>query len=120
MQNLAEQISEISPTNALFSAFLGYNPMGTILNVMDSSVVASIPQSVVDTLTSNYWFPETLQQAFMPALRVSFIIGAFLSAIAALLSAMRGQHYVHELQSEIESAMKGQPFVHAVPDDIDK
>lgn len=120
MQNLAAQISEISPTNALFSAFLGYNPMGTILNVMDSSIVASIPQSVVDTLTSNYWFPQTLQQAFMPALRVSFFIGAFLSAIAALLSAMRGQHYVHEIHNEIESAVKGQHFVHAIPDDIEK
>lgn len=96
MQNLADQLAEMSPTNALFSAFLGYNPMGTILGVMDTGIVASIPQNVVETLTSNYWFPETLQQAFMPALRLSFIIGAILSAIAALLSAMRGQHYVHE------------------------
>jgi MFS family permease len=96
MQQLADNIASVSPTNALFSAFLGYNPMGSMLGGMDQSFVALIPQNVVDSLTSNYWFPETLQQAFMPALRVSFIIGAILSAMAALLSAMRGQKYVYE------------------------
>jgi hypothetical protein len=96
MQNLADQLAGMSPTNALFSAFLGYNPMGSILSGMDHNLVAQIPQTVVETLTSNYWFPETLQQAFMPALRVSFIIGAILSGIAALLSAMRGQRYVYD------------------------
>ena len=76
--------------------------MGTILAGMDPATVSSIPQQVVTTLTSGYWFPQTLQKAFMPALRMSFIIGAVLSGIAALLSAMRGQHYVHETNYSIE------------------
>jgi hypothetical protein len=63
---------------------------------MDSSIVSAIPPQIVTTLTSNYWFPQTLQQAFMPALRISFIIGAVLCGIAAVLSAMRGQRYVYE------------------------
>lgn len=37
----------------------------------------------------------------MPALRISFIIGAVLSGIAAVLSAMRGQRYVHETNSPV-------------------
>lgn len=72
--------------------------MSSILSSMDSSIVSAIPQQVVATLTSSYWFPQTLQQAFMPALRISFIIGALLSGVAAVLSAMRGEHYIHEVQ----------------------
>lgn len=95
VQQLADQLARMSPTNALFSAFLGYNPMGAILGAMDPKIVSAIPKEVVTTLTSSYWFPQTLQIAFMPSLRISFIIGAILSGIAAVLSAMRGQKYVH-------------------------
>jgi len=96
VQQLVDYLVSMSPTNALFSAFLGYNPMDSILGSMDPAIVSSIPQEITTTLTGNYWFPETLQEAFMPALRVSFIIGAVLSGIAAILSAMRGQRYVYE------------------------
>jgi MFS family permease len=96
VQQLADRLASMSPTNALFSAFLGYNPMGSILSSMDPHIVSAIPQQIVTTLTSRYWFPRTLQQAFMPALQFAFRIGAVLSGTAAILSAMRGQRYVHE------------------------
>ena len=95
------------PTNALFSAFLGYNPMGSILSAMDPSIVSEIPKQIVATLTSSYWFPQTLQLAFMPALRITFRVGALLTGIAAVLSAMRGQRYVHETQSLASDVNKG-------------
>jgi hypothetical protein len=107
VQQLASYLAGMSPTNALFSAFLGYNPMDSILSSMNSSVVSAIPQQVTTTLTSNYWFPQTLQQAFMPALRISFIIGAVLCGIAAVLSAMRGQRYVYETHSSVSNISKG-------------
>lgn len=106
LQQLANQLAIMSPTNALFSAFLGYNPMSSILNSIDPSIVSSIPQQIVTTLTSNYWFPQTLQQAFMPALRISFIIGAVLCSIAAVLSAMRGQRYVYEAYNPVGDVSK--------------
>jgi nitrate/nitrite transporter NarK len=106
LQQLASYLAGMSPTNALFSAFLGYNPMDSILSSMNSSVASGIPQQIVTTLTSNYWFPQTLQQAFMPALRISFIIGAVLCGIAAVLSAMRGQKYVYETQNSVSSINK--------------
>ena len=111
LQQLANQLATMSPTNALFSAFLGYNPMISILKSMDSSIVSSIPQQIVTTLTSNYWFPQTLQQAFMPALRISFIIGAVLCGIAAVLSAMRGQRYVYEAPGLVNDVNKGDLIV---------
>jgi hypothetical protein len=60
----------------------------------------------VTTLTSSYWFPQTLQLAFIPALRVTFRVGALLTGIAAVLSAMRGQRYVHETQSPASDISK--------------
>ncbi|MDQ1252753.1 MAG: hypothetical protein QG646_1885 [Euryarchaeota archaeon] len=110
VQLLADQLAKMSPTNALFSAFLGYNPMGAILSAMDPNMVSAIPKEVVTTLTSSYWFPQTLQSAFMPPLRVSFYIGAVLSGIAAVLSAMRGQVYVHEIHAQSSDASGSLPI----------
>ncbi|AKB44535.1 multidrug efflux protein [Methanosarcina vacuolata Z-761] len=39
----------------------------------------------------------------MPALRISFIIGAVLYGIAAVLSAMRGQRYVYEAYNSVST-----------------
>jgi len=39
----------------------------------------------------------------MPALRISFIIGAILCGIAAVLSAMRGQRYVYEAHNSVSN-----------------
>lgn len=110
VQQLADILATMSPTNALFSAFLGYNPMGSILGAMDPQMVSGIPQDVATTLTSSYWFPQMLQKAFMPALRLSFYIGAVLSGIAAVLSAMRGQVYVHEIHGQSNDATGSLPI----------
>jgi EmrB/QacA subfamily drug resistance transporter len=93
---LAAAMGQISPTGALFSAFLGYNPMSAILGALPASMVSLIPASIMATLEGNIWFPTTLAQAFMPALQISFLFGAVLSAIAAVLSWMRGEKYIHE------------------------
>ena len=94
--NLAPVLSNIPPTAALFSAFLGYNPVNAILSNLPASFVAHIPQSTLTSLTGTTWFPQTLANAFIPSLRTSFYIGAILSAIGAILSALRGEKYIHE------------------------
>ena len=95
---LAPVLSNIPPTGALFSAFLGFNPVNTILSSLPHQFVASIPSGTLTTLTGTTWFPSTLAEAFMPALRLSFYIGAIFCTIAAVLSALRGANYVHEMQ----------------------
>jgi MFS family permease len=94
--NLAPVLNQIPPTGALFSAFLGYNPMGTILDALPANVVAIIPQHIVTTITGTTWFPETLADAFMPSLQTAFYIGAVMSAIAAVFSVLRGEKFIHE------------------------
>ncbi len=95
---LAPVLSSIPPTGALFSAFLGFNPVDTILSSLPHQFVASIPSGTLTTLMGTTWFPSTLAEAFMPALRMSFYIGAAFCAVAAILSALRGANYVHEVQ----------------------
>ena len=77
------------------------------MGVLPSSFVALIPHSTLNTLTGSTWFPSTLANAFIPSLRTSFYIGALLSAIAAILSALRGEKYIHE-NNEIETGKKSE------------
>jgi MFS family permease len=94
--HLAPVLSNIPPTAALFSAFLGYNPVNAILAALPAPFVANIPHSTLNTLTGTTWFPSTLEIAFIPSLRTSFYIGAVLCTIAAILSALRGEKYIYE------------------------
>ena len=103
---LAPILSNIPPTGALFSAFLGYNPVEGILSALPAPVVAAIPAATKTTLTGTTWFPQTFATAFMPSLRIAFYIGAAFSIIAAILSAMRGQTYIHEDEPENETIEK--------------
>lgn len=98
--DLIAPMSTIPPTGALFAAFLGYNPVGTILASIPRSVVTAISPATLATLTGITWFPKTLAHAFLPSLGTSFLIGAGISLVAALLSAMRGSKYVHETDAQ--------------------
>jgi MFS family permease len=92
---LMSALSNIPPTTALFAAFLGYNPVVMLLGGLPASAMSGVSTATLATLTGITWFPHTLAQAFMPSLRLSFYIGVVLCSIAAVLSAMRGERYVH-------------------------
>jgi MFS family permease len=102
---LAAALGAIPPTGALFSAFLGYNPMDSILSALPAQMLSGISQSAIAVLESPGWFPKTLAEAFMPSLRASFVIGAILCAVSAVLSAMRGDKYVHEASKDIKAVV---------------
>ncbi|MFG1415235.1 MAG: MFS transporter [Thermoplasmataceae archaeon] len=106
-------ISKTPPTEALFSAFLGYNPMVQILTGIQTqapSVYASLSQSAIGIMTARSWFSYALAPAVMQSLRDSFYIGAVLSGAAAVLSALRGKRYVHHAVpgEEDPSMVKGE------------
>ena len=110
---LAPILSNLPPTAALFSAFLGSNPVNAVLSALPAPLVAMIPHSTFNTLTGTTWFPDTLANAFLPSLKTSLYIGAVLSAIAALLSALRGAKYVHGdeiLKTNSNNNLKSQEF----------
>jgi hypothetical protein len=95
---LAQTFGSIPPTSALFAAFLGYNPVQSILSQVPTSVVKSIPQLTLSNLTGQTFFPTAIAPAFMSALRLSFYIGAALSVAAAVASLLRGKKYIHEIE----------------------
>jgi MFS family permease len=94
---LAPAFANISPTGALFAAFLGENPIATMLaSPQLAQVVASIPQSALSYLEGNSFFPNAIASPFMSALGLSFYIGAGLSFAGAVASALRGKKSIYE------------------------
>lgn len=107
---LTPLLVNIPPTGALFSAFLGYNPVETIMAALPPTVVSSIPHATYATLTGTTWFPQMLVNAFLPSLQLSFYIGAVFCAIAAILSVLRGDKYIHEhevLKTDVKDEKQG-------------
>ena len=88
----AHQIATLPPTAALFAAFLGYNPLGTML---PPAVLGAMPAVARAHLLSLHFFPRLIAPAFMKGLRAAFNISIGLSLLAAIVSAFRGQRYIH-------------------------
>ncbi|MCW3999296.1 MAG: MFS transporter [Candidatus Bathyarchaeota archaeon] len=86
---LAAAFSVTPASGALFAAFLGYNPIGTLLQSM-GSVASGLPASTLNVLQGQTFFPNAIAAPFMSALTVAFILAAVLCFLAALFSAMRG------------------------------
>jgi MFS family permease len=100
---LAGAFTSISPTSALFSAFLGYNPMQSILALPQfASVVNQIPQTTLAYLEGQTFFPHAIAPAFMSALDLSFYVGAALSVTAAVASLLRGKKYIYRAKEQVE------------------
>ena len=91
VSNLDKVFDATPPTVAMFSAFLGYNPVGTIIASVPG---LTVPQHVLNTMEGLKWFPETLAPAFISSLRAAFYVGLVLSLFAAVISVLRGKRYV--------------------------
>ncbi len=93
---------QIPPTSALFAAFLGYNPMQSVLNALPASVTGTLSQATIATLTSNTWFPNAFAPAFMASLKTAVYLNAAFAFGAAVASVVRGKRYVYGLEPEEE------------------
>jgi MFS family permease len=90
----AHQIAGLPPVGSLFAAFLGYNPVKTLLG--PTGVLAHLPASHVAVLTGKRFFPELISQPFHHGLVIVFTTAIALLALAAAVSALRGARFVHE------------------------
>ncbi len=79
----AAQIAHVPPTSALFAAFLGYNPIQTLV---PAAALHSLPAAAQATLLGHGFFPSLVSPAFIAGLRIAFAIGAVLSLLAAAAS----------------------------------
>jgi branched-subunit amino acid transport protein len=101
---VAQALSSTPATAALFGAFLGYNPIKTILSTLPNSLVSNIPSAAVQQLTANTFFPNAIASPFMTALREAFVIGAVMCFVAAVFSMFRGGKYIY---GQTENKPKG-------------
>jgi MFS family permease len=89
---LATSIAALPPVATLFSSFLGYNPLGTLLQ---SQVHAGVTAAQWKTLTGKQFFPNLITSPFHHGLTVVFISAFLMCALGAVISWARGGRYIH-------------------------
>jgi MFS family permease len=88
----ATRISHLPPVASLFAAFLGYNPMQTLLG---PQVLHGLPAAQQHALTGRSFFPSLISSPFHTALVYAFAFAIVACIVAALASALRGGKYHH-------------------------
>jgi hypothetical protein len=94
---VATQVANLPPVGSLFAAFLGFNPIQTLLG---PQVLGALPPGKAAFLTGQRYFPELISGPFAHGLRIVFTTAALLCVIAAVASWMRGGRYVHVEEGE--------------------
>jgi MFS family permease len=89
---LATSIGNQPAVGNLFAAFLGYNPIGTLLQSAPPDQVAGAD---LTTLTSTHYFPQLISSPFHHGLVIVFTVAIIMSLVGAVASLFRGARYVH-------------------------
>ncbi|PJI94170.1 MFS transporter [Luteimicrobium subarcticum] len=91
---VADQVAQLPPVGSLFAAFLGYNPVQSLL--APTGVLETLPPADAATLTGKEFFPQLISDAFHHGLVVVFTAAAIMSLIGAAASLSRGKRFVHD------------------------
>jgi MFS family permease len=94
----ADRIAHLPPVGSLFAAFLGFNPIGTLLG---PAGLERLSPAQAANLTGTSFFPRLIAEPFKHGLAIVFLAALAMSLVAAAASWLRGGRYVHE---ELESA----------------
>ena len=89
----ATALAQLPPLGYLFAAFLGYNPLQTLLG---PKVLGALPPQQTATLTGRTFFPQLIAGPFRHGLVVVLAFAACMCLVAAVASWMRGGRFVHE------------------------
>jgi MFS family permease len=92
------KVSHLPPIGSLFAAFLGYNPIQTLL---PHHVLVALGPTRASYLTGRSFFPELIAPAFAHGLHLAFDFAAGTSLIAAVLSWLRGARYIHPADVDV-------------------
>jgi MFS family permease len=90
----ATRIAGLPPVGSLFAAFLGYNPIGSLVG---PHVLATLPPASAATLTGGEFFPHLISAPFHNGLVIVFSLAIVMSLVGAMASLMRGRRFLHEL-----------------------
>ncbi|HEY2299749.1 MAG TPA: MFS transporter [Jatrophihabitans sp.] len=89
---VAHTVANAPPVGSLFAAFLGYNPVQTLVG---ANALHSLPAGDRATLTGREFFPDLISQPFHHGLVIVFGAAVAMSVIGAAASLLRGSRYVH-------------------------
>ncbi len=99
--SVARHVGSLPPVSVLFGAFLGYNPIRTLLG---PGVLAHLSSANRAALTGRYFFPKLIAAPFRAGLTAAFSFAAATCLIAAAASWSRGSHYVHQDRADATTA----------------
>jgi EmrB/QacA subfamily drug resistance transporter len=94
---IAQQVANAPPVGYLFAAFLGYNPLGTLI---PASVLNSLPPQQAATITSRAFFPQLIDTAFHKGLVEVLVFSIVMCLIGAAASWVRGGKYVYREEAK--------------------
>jgi MFS family permease len=89
---VAAQVGSLPPISILFAAFLGYNPIQTLVG---SGVLDHLSATNRAELTGHSFFSNLISAPFHEGLTEAFIFAGIVSLIAAAASWSRGSRYIH-------------------------
>ncbi|HXX59593.1 MAG TPA: hypothetical protein VEI27_02835, partial [Dehalococcoidales bacterium] len=89
---VAHQVAGAPPVGYLFAAFLGYNPLATVI---PQSVLGGLSPQQAATITSRAFFPGLIESAFRRGLIEVLIFCIVMCLIGAVASWVRGGKYVY-------------------------
>jgi hypothetical protein len=86
-QAVAEHIGALPPVSILFAAFLGYNPIQTLVG---AQVLDALPAADKADLIGHSFFPNLISAPFHAGLTEAFVFAAIACLVAAAASWSRG------------------------------
>jgi hypothetical protein len=92
---VAAHLSTLPPVGILFAAFLGINPVGSLLQ--STGLLNTLPADKVATLTGHDFFPSLISAPFRSGLILVFAIAALMMVVAAIASWYAGRVPAPEL-----------------------
>ena len=91
--DVANQFASIPPVGSLFAAFLGYNPIASLLG--PTGALDALPAADAQALTGQSFFPNLISQPFHDGLVIVFVAAAAMSFIGAIASVFVGGRFPH-------------------------
>jgi MFS family permease len=96
----AARVAHLPPVGSLFAAFLGYNPIGTMLH----PILGHMSHAKAAYLTGHSFFPTLVSHPFASGIHEAFYFAAGCCVVAAIASWMRGAKYVHAAEAPASTA----------------
>jgi MFS family permease len=94
---IAQRLADVPAITYLFAAFLGYNPLGTLI---PPQVLHALPPAQAATITSRTFFPQLISGAFDHGLVEVLVFSIVMCLIAAGASWLRGGKYVYREEGD--------------------